>query len=349
MSPPIKPIKHILVIRFSAMGDVAMMVPVLKALIEQHPYLKITVLTQEYYAPFFRDLRQVGVFSAKLHHQHKGIFGLYQLSKELKALNIDMVADLHDVIRTNILNIFFFNKVFKSINKGRKQKKQLVKGQIFYQLKTTHQRYADVFSKLGYPIALSKPTFFNVNPLSKSIKEKLPVKVKPVIGIAPFAHYESKMYPLKLMEQLLEALLPVYDIFLFGGGFKEKKILSSIEQKYSGVTSIAGKFKLSDELDIISHLKLMISMDSGNGHIAAFLGKKVITLWGVTHPYAGFSPFNQPHNYALLADRNKYPLIPTSIYGHKFPRNYEQAMASIPIKAIVEKVNDVLKEESLTN
>ncbi|MGE5943589.1 MAG: glycosyltransferase family 9 protein, partial [Flavobacteriales bacterium] len=37
--------KHILVIRLSAMGDVAMTVPVLRALIEQHPQLKITVLT----------------------------------------------------------------------------------------------------------------------------------------------------------------------------------------------------------------------------------------------------------------------------------------------------------------
>lgn len=40
--------QHILVIRLSAMGDVAMTVPVIQALTDQHPHLKITVLTRAF-------------------------------------------------------------------------------------------------------------------------------------------------------------------------------------------------------------------------------------------------------------------------------------------------------------
>lgn len=88
----------------------------------------------------------------------------------------------------------------------------------------------------------------------------------------------------------------------------------------------------------------MLSMDSGNAHMAAMMGIKVVTLWGVTHPYAGFYPFHQDIDFALLADRSKFPKIPTSIYGNKFPDGYENSMATIRPEEVVEKVKQVIKK-----
>ena len=105
--------KHILVIRLSAMGDVAMCVPVLRAFTLQHPKVKLTVLTRPFFKPFFQDLENVTVFAADLKGKHKGIIGLFKLSRELKHLGINQVADLHNVLRTKILKFFFFGKTFK--------------------------------------------------------------------------------------------------------------------------------------------------------------------------------------------------------------------------------------------
>ena len=82
----------------------------------------------------------------------------------------------------------------------------------------------------------------------------------------------------------------------------------------------------------------MISMDSGNAHLAAMLGVKVITLWGATHPFAGFKPFDQPLENCITSDRDKYPLLPTSIYGNKKVEGYEDAMRSILPETVVTKV-----------
>src|SRR5690606_38849186 len=142
--------KHIVAIRLSAMGDVAMTVPVLRALIEQNPQLRITVLTRPFFFPFFRDLPNVSLFPVEVKSKHKGVFGLFKLSKELKALGMDAVADLHNVLRSNILKLFFFGKPFVQMDKGRTEKKALISGECFQQLKTTHQRYAEVFKKLGF-------------------------------------------------------------------------------------------------------------------------------------------------------------------------------------------------------
>ncbi len=337
-----KPPKHILVIRLSAMGDVAITVPVLRAFTEQHPDVKITILTRKFFKPFFRDLNNISVFPIDVNQKHKGIFGLYKLSKELKKLEVDAIADLHNVLRTKILKFFFFGKKFVQIDKGRAEKKALISGQRFEQLKTTHQRYADVFEALGFKIDLSKPSFQKSQELSDKIFSVIERDNKTRIGIAPFAAHKSKMYPLDLMETVIETLSKKYKIILFGGGTQEIEQLNKIEEKYENVFSVAGKLNLDEELDVISNLDVMLSMDSGNTHIAAMFDVKVITIWGVTHPFAGFSPFNQPEDYALVSDRDQFPKIPTSIYGNKFPEGYENASRSISSKTIVEKIKSII-------
>jgi ADP-heptose:LPS heptosyltransferase len=338
-----KQTKHILVIRLSAMGDVAMVVPVLKAFKEQHPDVEITILTRAFFAPFFRDLNGVKVFSADLKGKHIGISGLYKLARQLNKENhFYAIADLHNVLRTKVLKQFISCKRFVSIDKGRKEKKALTSGKIFKQLKTTTQRYVDVFETLGFPINLKNSTFPKPKVLSIKVVEILGIKTTKWIGIAPFAAHESKMYSLELMKTVIETLSKTHQIILFGGGDKEKGILNDFEATLENVINTAGKFNLDEELDIISNLDVMLSMDSGNAHIAAMLGIKVVTIWGVTHPFAGFAPFNQPEDYALLPDKNQFPKTPTSVYGNKYPVGYENAASSISSERIVEKIKSII-------
>ena len=330
--------KNILVIRLSAMGDVAMTVPVIRALSVQYPELKITVLTRAFFSPFFRDFENVTIINADVNQKHKGIIGLYKLSKELKQFKFDAVADLHKVLRSDVLKRLLSVKPFVQIDKGRAEKKALTLGSNFNQLKTTHQRYADVFEKLGYKIDLSNPTFPKRVPLKGHLQKLIKTDTRQCIGIAPFATYKSKMYPLELMNEVIKELAKEHQVLLFGGGKEEIIILEEIANQHQNVTNIAGKLNLDEELDVISNLALMLSMDSGNGHIAAMLGVKVITIWGVTHPYAGFLPFNHALDSCLMVDRNEFPKIPTSVYGNKYPKDHEQAIASIYPEEIVAKM-----------
>ncbi len=338
------PKTHILVIRLSAMGDVAMCIPVLRALLQQYPELEITVLTRAFFKPFFRDLKNTVVFVADVKAAHKGVSGLYKLAKHLnKHYKFDAVADLHNVLRSKILRALVNAPQVAVIDKGRQEKKQLVAGQLFKQLKTTHQRYADVFNALGYPVNLKTTYTTKISILTDNTK--LLLEGKPLgncIGIAPFAAHKGKMYPLSLMEKVILELSKTHTIILFGGGKKEIALLDAIAHKNPNVVSTAGKLSLEEELDIISHLQLMIAMDSGNSHIAAMLGIKVLTIWGVTHPYAGFAPFQQPENSMLLASREAYPEIPTSIYGNKYPEGYEEASGSVLPETVIKKVQELL-------
>ena len=342
-------VRGLLVIRLSAMGDVAMTVPVLSAFTAQYPDVKITVLTRSFFRPMFSQLSNVSVFEADVKGRHKGAFGLWKLYKELIALNIDAVADLHNVLRSKVLKRYFrFGRIpVAQIDKGRSEKKSLTatSNKVFEPLRSTHQRYAEVFAALGFPLDLSKARPLSKEKRSEKTIEMIGSDAKKWLGIAPFAAYEGKMYPLVLMEKVIAALDSSnnYKILLFGGGKTERQQLVESEAKFDNCINVVGKLSFSEELALISNLDGMLSMDSGNGHLAAMYGIPVITLWGVTHPYAGFSPYGQDASTALYADREKYPLIPTSVYGSKMPEGYEKAMETIAPEDVVRKIEEVLK------
>ncbi len=340
-----------LVIRLSAMGDVAMTVPVLVGLIRNYPNLSVTVLTKPFFKPLFSALPNVTVHVADVKGKHKGILGLWKLFRELKKLPIDKVADLHNVLRSSVLKYFFWDSSipFVQIDKGRAAKKELTNPNrtTFKPLKTTINRYCEVFEKLGYPISLENTDVLPKQHAAGKVVQFIKNDAKILLGVAPFAAFEGKMYPEELMEKVLIILNDTnkYKIILFGGGTDEAKVLTSWEEQFSNTYNAANILSFSEELKLISNLDLMLAMDSGNAHLAALFGVPTLTLWGVTHPYAGFYPFAQPEENSLLADREAYPLIPTSIYGNKHPPGYEKAMETIRPEAVVQKIQELLKME----
>ena len=342
--------KHILVIRLSAMGDVAMTIPVLKKVQEEYPDLKITFLTRKIFVPLFKDLENVEVYQANVQGRHKGVTGLKKLAKELKDLGIDAVADLHDVLRSNVLKVIFryYGIPVKQIKKGRAEKKALIrkKNKVFKKLKTTHQRYADVFDALRFPVDVSSFEFLSKEQLSPRVRKLTGHEPKKWLGIAPFAKHESKTYPADLMKAVLQKLQEEdhLKIFFFGGGSKEIEILKNWEGEFPNAVSVAGRVSFEEELELISNLDAMVSMDSGNGHLAANYGIPVVSLWGLTNPYAGFAPYGQPKNNSLLPDLKEYPEIPTSVYGTKNPPNYEDAMRTISPDMVVETIERVMNQ-----
>jgi ADP-heptose:LPS heptosyltransferase len=328
------------------MGDVAMSVPVIRALVHQHPEIKVTVLSKPFLAPLFEEIPNVSFCAADVKGKHKGLLGLYRLFKELKALNITHVADFHNVLRSKILRFFFkFTSAQTAfIDKGRAEKKALTRehNKVFRQLKTSVQRYADVLTSLGFSTSLEHPKSIQKKALSQKLNDWIGDKKKPWIGVAPFAAFEGKMYPLHLMKDVISKLSQSNKILLFGGGKKELAILNAWETEFNNTLNIAGNISFQEELQLISHLDVMLSMDSGNAHLAAMQQVKTITLWGVTHPYAGFAPFGQPEDYCLLPDLEAYPKIPCSIYGNKIFEGYENVMETIPSDTVVNKITSLL-------
>lgn len=334
--------RHILVMRFSAMGDVAMTVPVIKALLNQHPDVVVTFVSRVGFRQFFADIPRLNYFAVDFDGEHKDFPGLLKLSRQLKAqTRYTAVADLHNNLRSNILGFLFkFSNVrVKQVDKGRSEKKLLIRfpNKVLKPLKRTVDRYADVFTELGFPVVLDHKLTREEQTFSSEVTELCGEKQQAWIGISPFAQHVGKIYPLEKMETVLR-LLQQYKVkvFLFGGSVREREICEQWEKDFGNVASTVNRLNMQQELQLISNLNVMLSMDSAGMHLASLRGVPVVSVWGATHHFAGFLGYGQSENN-IVADNIE--CRPCSIYGNKpcFRKDYA-CMHNIMPDVIVNKL-----------
>lgn len=327
------------------MGDVALCVPVLLAFKRDFPSVELVTLSRKHTNHILQQITGITVLEARLQDDHKGITGIFKLARALRTHHLTTIADLHNVLRTKMLRFFMTGIRAKAIDKGRTQKNRLVNDPTFFeQLPHTTSRYATVFSKLGYQIELKGNEFLPQVPLDTNHLKITGAKTTKWIGLAPFAAHRSKSLTANRIKELLQELCKLNNVkvLLLGGGDQETALLNELVGTSTQLIVIAGKTDFSSELAIISNLDCMIAMDSGNGHLAAMYGIPVITLWGNTHPYAGFAPYGQPVQNQITVDRTQYPLVPTSIFGNKEVPGYVHATDTINLDLVVDRVVSIL-------
>lgn len=309
----------IIVLRFSAMGDVAMVASVLQEFSSQNPEAELVMVSRAAFKPFFDAIPNLTFHAIEPKTKHKGIFGAYSLFKELLRYKPIAIADLHDNLRSRLLCSFFrlSSIKIKRIDKGRAEKRALTrkKNKILKPLKQTVERYADVFKALGFKLKLKHEIRKNLKVIPPAALPLFSDETVKRVGISPFAQHIYKMYPLAKMESVIAELDALnYQIFIFGGGAEEKSIAENWQTQFVNVKNLIGRFTLAEELAIISHLNLMLSMDSSGMQMASLMGVQVISIWGPTHPYAGFLGYGQKLDDCIQLD---HPARPGSIYGNK--------------------------------
>lgn len=330
---------RILAIRLGALGDVAISMPSLYSFAKQYPQHQLYFVTRKAFVSLFEDapnnLQVIGIDLK----QYDGLRGLHRFYKEyIKPLHIDAVADMHNVMRSWVLNthLWMSGARIARRKKDKKERLQLLrkKNKNYVQLRPYYQRFADVFESLGYPIKLE---FDGLN-----IASPLICNGEKWIGIAPFSAHQGKVYPLEKMQEVIAMLdkLPQVKLLCFGGGKAEAEVFSNWEKQFNNLTSLAGKYSLQQELGIMKQLSVMLSMDSANMHLASLVNTPVVSIWGPSHPYVGFCPWGQDPNNAVQVD---LPCRPCSEWGAKpCSRGDWACMNMIDPKVIVQKIKSFL-------
>lgn len=314
---------RVLITRFSAVGDIAMTIPLLYSLCREYPKAQFLFVSRERFGQFFINKPENLQFIGVNLDEYKGPIGLFRLYRKLNGYKPDIIADLHNVLRTKILRAYFtlFSgaKSFSQI-KGRKEKKALTRqnNKKREQLTSTFERYRDVFTRAGLPFTPCFTSLFgngkgDISEFSRFIPQKNGDKW---IGIAPFARHKGKIYPLDKMESVVKHLASKENtkLFFFGNGPKEEEVINDWCSKYRGCISFIGRSNFNGELRLISHLDAMVCMDSANMHMASLAGTKAISIWGATSPLAGFLGWNQKRENCI---ERELDCRPCSIFGNK--------------------------------
>ena len=290
-----------------------MVVSVMRQAALQHPENDYTLLSRERMGALLVDC------PANIHFVAYG-----------EAINwalYDMVIDAHNVWRSIGIDLqaLFHGKRIRILHKPR-----------FRRWFLTHGQQVEVPSMLDlYATLLALPT--PLQPTGRPYSST-PLPPKTGIGIAPFAAHKGKVYPIEQMEKVVAELSKQADetIYLFGFGDEERQICETWEKQYPKVVSLVGKHSMAEELEIMRGLRVMLTMDSGNMHLASLVGTRVISIWGATHPKMGFLGYGQSLTDCM--SRN-LACSPCSAYGNKECKFKDYRCLQIDPKDIADRLS----------
>lgn len=323
--------RTVLMARFSALGDVAMTIPVIYSVCRCYPDVRFVMVTRPSMTTMFvNSPDNLVTVAADVKKDYDGVGGIRRLCAELvQTYKPDVFVDLHNVLRTRLMSVFLrlsgvpTARIFKPRAKRRALTRKHNK--VMLPLVSQRARYREAFFKAGLPINDCFDGLYHGRSSADPALFAAITAPKPEgcrwIGIAPFAAHAGKVYPPEQMEKVLALLQaradeePGLRIFLFGGGASEQRVLEDWAARFPAATSLAGKrYGFPAELALINHLDVMLTMDSANMHMAAIAGAPTVSIWGATHPYCGFKGWRQTDESTV-----QLPLScrPCSVFGDK--------------------------------
>lgn len=331
------------------MGDVILLLPVLKGVLDANADVDIYLLTQSRFFPLFQNIKRLYLIEADLKGQHSGTLGLINLYRKISLdVRPDVVIDMHCVVRTYFLDMLFRISGFRVINfsKGTFRKKLSIRSKSLEPLPSTIDRYSAAFIKAGFKINLPEPPVIKKTIVSAGFGHIFNQSM--LIGIAPFAMHKQKVWGIDKVEKLIAEINKTYDsnIVLFGGGISELEILNMTASKFPNCIVSANHFSFTDELELIPMLAVMVSMDSANMHLASMAGVPTISIWGATHPALGFAPYRQPDENMIQYNGDKLSCRPCSVYGNKkcIYSDGIRCMEYIPVDTVLQRIHQILSD-----
>ena len=300
--------QRIVVLRYSSLGDVALTNPVLDQIQHYWPEAKVYFATKAAFAP---AIQNHPALEAVVPLAGKGLFSLLAHAQELKALEPDLVLDLHDSLRTHILSFFLNRAKILVYDKEAVRRRLLVKKIGEAPALHTIQKYLKPLETLGVPIPSRIHFTVHIGKKDHSFLREFLEKrrIAPsqlVVGLGPGSIWATKRWLPERYAELASRLVEDYKCKLLWFGSKaEEPLIRQIQNRMRGTAverglCLAGEQSLEESIALMGRCDLFIGNDSGLTHLASGRGCRVVVIFGSTTPALGFAPWG-PHTVVEVA------------------------------------------------
>ncbi|MBD66071.1 MAG: hypothetical protein CME62_12745 [Halobacteriovoraceae bacterium] len=339
---------HIMLVRFSSMGDVVIQTSLVEFLKKNIPQLEITFVTQKLNRVFLDNHPHIDrtLYYEKKSGQ-KDLNQLLKLISDIKKTNPDLIIDLHNTLRSKVMRLLTPSLPHMVVNKRSFWRKLLVltKKDFLAKQSPQHLRIREDFSRI-----------FNLDVFNDSDKltrisadfDQILTQKKPILVIAPVASFKTKIWPMEHYEQLIKLLrsdsyFSQYKIEIIAG--PEDRYCSELGQAYSDelVQNRQGQLSLHETCSLIASARLLIGNDTGMNHIAESFHIPTITLFGSTSPSFGFRPHLVHSDYMY----KNISCSPCSVTGSKpCHRPTHECMLAIKPEEVHHKIKSILEVQN---
>jgi lipopolysaccharide heptosyltransferase II len=282
-----------LMVRFSAIGDILLTTPLLRAIRSKWPGARVTVLTKRQYVSLVSDNPNV-----------TEVFGIApqdtvrDVARLIRRVDYSHILDLQGGLRTAPLRLIAGGP-WSGYSHRRFARELLIrfKRNRYEEHVPVPERYFEAAADLGVLPDGGPPEFF-LNPAAEEKAGAWLARAgvgtkRPFVAVAPGAAHATKRWPVEHWIELVRQIVHTgADIVAIGGPEDSAVGAEVAAQGGASVASAAGELSLQETGAVIKHAAALISGDTGAMHMATGVGTPVVALFGPTVRQFGFFPYN---------------------------------------------------------
>ncbi len=293
-----KGFKNILIIKPSSLGDIVLALPALATLRRSFPHSRISWLVRPEFAALLENhphLDEIIPFDRKFLGKawfHPGAFcTLVSLIRQLRNGRFDVVFDFQGLFRTASLAwLSGCNKRF-----GRTGAREFA--HIFYTDKvpqgTDCAHLVDYYLEMIRMAGAGEVSVEFVLPRKPAAAESIDrlltshgTASNNYAVLVPGSAHRDKCWPTERFAELADKIAAQFGLSIVATGTEpEASVVERLSKKANvPITNLAGQTSISELMALLGGAKLVVSNDTGPGHIAAGSGVPLVLIFGRSNP-----------------------------------------------------------------
>ncbi len=341
--------RSICILRFSALGDITHMLPIVRTLQNSLPDCHITWIIGKIEFQLLQGLEGIEFI---VFDKSKGKKAYLDLHQKLKGKKFDVLLHMQTALRASIASLLINAPIKIGFDKSRTTDFQ----SLFCnkQISTRPRTHVlDGFFGFLETIGINERILRWAPPIPDSAKQFAAEYIQPkeatlLINACTSARRNNfRNWKAEYYAQVADYAATVcgLKVILTGGSDKNESIMADLICKYSSskITNLVGKTSIKQLLALISIAEIIISPDTGPAHMGTAVGTPVIGLYVTSNPYRS-GPYNDIGSVVNLypkAVEEEFNLSVNDLPWGKRVRNSE-AVNLITVKAVIQQLNKTL-------
>jgi lipopolysaccharide heptosyltransferase II len=283
---------RILLVRFSSLGDVLLMTPLIRVLRARHPAATITALTKQVWAPLLSANPNLDQVVAITPGQ-----SLVPLARAVRGAHFTHRLDLHASVRTRVLRLLVPG-AWHGYDGRRRERRALIRQHqdLYRDQVPVAERYFEAAASLDVRPD-GRPAELHTSPAAEARAEDWLARSGleselPLVALSPGAAHATKRWPVRHWSALAAGLTARGFGVVVVGGTGDRVAAAEIAAAAGGpAASAAGELDLQASGALLRRMRAVVAGDSGPMHLATAVGTPVVALFGPTVEAFGFFPY----------------------------------------------------------
>ncbi|MBW8017332.1 MAG: glycosyltransferase family 9 protein [Planctomycetes bacterium] len=345
-----KKVQKILIIKPSALGDIALTLTALTSLRKSFPDAEISWLVRKEFAPLLEmvtDLDKIVIFDRKLlgkwFMRPKAFASLIKFFKTLSTPQFDIVIDLQGLFRTALFAWITRCPKRFGIKGARECASMFYTHKVPLDENCVHQ--IDVHNKIitatgvteivmQYNLTIDEQTESSARQLlaENSVGDK-----KYAILVTGAAH-ANKCWPAEKFAELAGKLHDRFDLSVIAVGTKmDKPVVEKLKSlAKTNIIDLTAKTDIKVLAALMSKASIVITNDTGPGHIAVAAGAPVVMIFGPTNPLR-VGPYRKPQFIVAVDALTRGRQIESTDPMH--------AIEKVSVESVFQKVTTLVSDQ----